>query len=72
MEPQCDARTCEGGLGRPSVLRESAYNATEFLNVVIGTFVENHVFPEDFIVEANVLLVATHFHSGGSHRCRLG
>ena len=59
MEPQCDARTCEGGSGLPSVLRESAYNATEVLNIVIGTTDENHVFSEDFIVEENELVACT-------------
>ena len=44
-----------------SVLRELADNATEFLNVVIGTIDGNHLFPEDIIVEENELLVAMHF-----------
>ena len=38
-------------LGLSPVLRELADFATEFLNVVIGTFDENHVLPEGIIME---------------------
>ena len=48
-------------LPSPSVRRELAGNATEFSDVVIGTFDETHVFPEDITVEENELLAASHF-----------
>ena len=34
---------------------------SEFLNVVIGTFDEDHVFPADLILEAKEVLVPLHF-----------
>ena len=35
----------------PSILRELEDNATVFLNFVVGAFDENHVFPEDIIMD---------------------
>ena len=51
-----------------SFLRELAGIVPVFLNVVIGTFDENHVFPEDIMMEKNELLVALHL-SRGYYRC---
>ena len=45
---------------REVLARELADNATEFFNVVIGTFDENRVFPEDIIKAENELLKAMH------------
>ena len=42
------------------VQRELGENVTEFLNVVIGTFDGNHVFPADITFEGTELLAAMH------------
>ena len=49
------------GIRMAPVLRELAENCTKYLNFVIGIFDENHVFPEDVVMEENELLVAMHF-----------